>query len=117
MFLDSLDYTIVDNKSQLLGIENLEMIREYTLDKRDGEYNHVDMLQLPYNLQQINYITENNFKFIDDEIEAEYIKLRKQLINWFFNVILKMKLATMMLILLNNHICYHINGCKSNTHL
>ena len=23
-----------------------------------------------------------------------------------------MKMATMMLILLNNHICYHINGCK-----
>ena len=38
---------------------------------------------LPYILWQINYILENNFKFNDDEIKAEYIKLRKQLINWF----------------------------------
>ena len=46
--LDSLDYTIVDNNSQFLGIENLEIIRIYLLDKRDGEYNHVDMFELPY---------------------------------------------------------------------
>ena len=69
--LDSLDYTIVDNNSQFLGIENLEMIRKYLLDKRDGEYNHVDMIQLPYILQQINYIIENNLKFHDDEIRAD----------------------------------------------
>ena len=50
---DSLDYTIVDNNSQFLGIENLEMIRKYLLGKRDGEYNHVDMIQIPYFLQQI----------------------------------------------------------------
>ena len=34
-FLDSLDYTIVDNNSQYLGIGNLETIRDYLLDKRD----------------------------------------------------------------------------------
>ena len=81
--LDSLDYTIDDNNSHLLGIENLEMIRKYLLDKRDGEYNHVDMFQLPYILEQINYIIENNFEFKKSEIKAEFIKLRKQLINWF----------------------------------
>ena len=43
--LDSLDYTIVDNSSQFLGIENLERIREYLLDKRDGEYKHIEMLK------------------------------------------------------------------------
>ena len=59
------------------------MIRKYLLDKRDGEYNHVDMIQLPCNLQQINYIIENNSKFNDDEIRAEYNKLRKQLFSWF----------------------------------
>ena len=59
------------------------MIRKYILDKRDGEYNHVDMFQLPYIFQHINYIKENDFKFNDDEIKAEYIKFRKQLINWF----------------------------------
>ena len=31
--LGSLDYTIVDDNSQFLGIENLEMIRNYLLDK------------------------------------------------------------------------------------
>ena len=36
-----MDYTIVDIKCQFLGIENLEMIRKYILDKRDGEHNHV----------------------------------------------------------------------------
>ena len=41
--LNSLDYTIFDDNSQFLGIENLEMIRKYILDKRDGEYNHIDM--------------------------------------------------------------------------
>ena len=82
-FLDSLDYTIVDNNSQFLGIENLEMIRKYLLNKRDVEYTHCEMLELPYNLEQINYIIENNFKFNNDEIKAEYIELRKQLIKWF----------------------------------
>ena len=81
--LDSLDYTIVDNNSQLLGIENLEMIRKYILDKREGECNHVYMLKSPYIIEQIKYIIENNFKFNDDEIRTEYNKLRKQLIDWF----------------------------------
>ena len=81
--LDSLHYTIVDDNSHILGIENLEMVRKCLLDKRDGEYNHVDMFQLPYILEQINYIIENNFEFNKGEIKAEFIKLRKQLINWF----------------------------------
>ena len=81
--LVSLDYTNVDNNSQFLGIQNLEMIRKCLLDKRDEEYNHVDMFQLPYILEQINYLIENNFKFNKGEIRAEYIKLRKQLVNWF----------------------------------
>ena len=59
------------------------MIRKYILATRDGEYNQVDMLQLPYFVKQINYIIEKNFKFNNDEIEAEYIKLRKQIVNWF----------------------------------
>ena len=41
------------------------------------------MYELLYILWQINYITENNFKFNDDEIKAEYIKLRKQPIKCF----------------------------------
>ena len=41
------------------------------------------MYELPYILWQINYIIENNFKFIDDEIKAEDIKLRKQPIKGF----------------------------------
>ena len=81
--LDSLDYIIVDNNSQYLGIENLETIREYLLDKRDGEYKHIDMHMLPYILSQINQITENNFELNNDKFTAEYIKLGKQLINWF----------------------------------
>ena len=81
--LDSLDYTIVDNNRKYFGIENLETIREYLLDKRDGEYKHVDMHMLPYILWQINYIIENNFKFNNDEVKAEFIKLRKQPINSF----------------------------------
>ena len=81
--LDSLYYTIVDNNSQYLGIENLETIREYLLDKQDGEYKHIDMHMLPYILWQINYLIENNFKLNNAEFKAEYIKLRKQLINWF----------------------------------
>ena len=99
-----MDYTIVDNNSQFLGIENLEMIRKYLLDKRDGEYNHVDMFQLPYILEQKNNKIENNFEFNKGEIKAEYIKLRKQLLNCFVHVILKMKMVTMMLILLNTYI-------------
>ena len=36
---DSLDYVIVDyNNTQFFGIKNLETIREYLLNKRDGEY-------------------------------------------------------------------------------
>ena len=30
-----------------------------------------------------NFIIENNFKFNNDEVKAEFINLRKQLINWF----------------------------------
>ena len=81
--LDSLDYTIVDDNSQYLGIENLETIREYLLVKRDEEYKHIDMHMLLYILWQNNYIIENNFKFINDEFKAAYIKLRKQLFNRF----------------------------------
>ena len=81
--LDSLDYTIVDNNNQILGIENLEMIHKYLLDKRDGKYIHVVMFELLHILWQINYIKENKFKFNNDEIKAEYIKLRKQLIKCF----------------------------------
>ena len=45
--LDSLDYTIVDNNRHYLGIDNLETIREYLLDKRDGECKHIDMSIFP----------------------------------------------------------------------
>ena len=79
--LDSLDYTIVDNNKHYLGIDNLETIREYLLNKRDGEYKHIDMTVLPNILWQINFLIENNFKFNNDEIKTEYIKLRKQLCN------------------------------------
>ena len=73
-----MDYVIVDYKNtQFFGINNLETIREYILNKQDGEY------ELRYNLWQIKCIIENNFKFNDDEIKAEYIKLRKQFIKWF----------------------------------
>ena len=41
--LDSSDYTIVNNNSQFIGIKNLPMIRKYLSDKRNEEYNHVDM--------------------------------------------------------------------------
>ena len=41
------------------------------------------MFMLPYILWHINYIIENNFKFNNDETKAEYIKLGKQLSNWF----------------------------------
>ena len=41
--LDSIDYTIVDNNSQFVGIANLETIRKYLFDEKGGEYNHVDM--------------------------------------------------------------------------
>ena len=59
------------------------MIRKYLLDKRDIEFKHFERFELPYILEQINYIIENNFKFNNDEIKADYIKLRKQLIKWF----------------------------------
>ena len=75
--LDSQDYTIVDNNSQYLGIENLETTREYLLDKRDGEYKHIEMFMLPYILWQINYKIEYNFKFNNGEIKVEFIKIRK----------------------------------------
>ena len=81
--LNSLDYIIVDANSQFLGIENLEMIRKYLLDKQDVEYADCEMFELPYILEQINCIIENNFNFNNDEIKAEYFKLRKQLIKWF----------------------------------
>ena len=51
--LDSLDYTIVDNNSQYFRSENLETIRECLLDKRDGEYKHIEMFIVPYILWQI----------------------------------------------------------------
>ena len=41
------------------------------------------------------------------------LNYENNLLTGSFNVKLKMKMATMMLILLNNHICYFINGCKS----
>ena len=53
------------------------------MDKRDGEHKHIDMSILPCFLWHINFIIENNFKFNNDEIKVEYIKLRKQLINWY----------------------------------
>ena len=53
------------------------------MDEKDGKHNHVGMFELPYIIEQINYIIENNSKFIDDEIRAEYIKIRKQLIKLF----------------------------------
>ena len=81
--LDSLDYINFDNNSQFLGIENLEMIRKYLSDKRDVEYAHSEMFELPYILEQINYVIEKNFKFNDDEIKAEFDKLKKQPIKWF----------------------------------
>ena len=81
--LDSFDYTIVDNNRHYIVIDNLETIREYPLNKRDEEYKHIDMTILPCILWHNNFIIEkNNFKFNNDEIKAEYIKLRKQLINW-----------------------------------
>ena len=81
--LDSLDYAIVDNNRHYLGIEKLETIREYLLIKRDEENNHIDMTILPCILWHIEFIIENNFKFYNDEIKAEYIKLKKQPINWY----------------------------------
>ena len=53
------------------------------MDKRDGEYKLTEMYMLPYILWQNNYIIENNFKFNNDKIKVEYIKIRKQIINWF----------------------------------
>ena len=82
--LDSLDYTIVDNNRNYLGIDNLETIREYLLNKRDDEYKHFAMTTLPCFLWHNNFIIENHFKFTNDEIKVEYIELRKQLINWYF---------------------------------
>ena len=38
---------------------------------------------LPYFLRQTKFIIESSFKFNNDEFKAEYIKLRKQLSNWF----------------------------------
>ena len=81
--MDSLDYNIVDDNSQFLGIENLEMIRKYLLDKRGIEIKHCEMFELPYILEQFIYIIEKNFKYNDDENKAEYIKVRKQLNKWF----------------------------------
>ena len=80
--LDSLDYTIVDNNRHYLIIDNLETIREFLLNKRDDECKHIDMTILPCILWHNNFIIQNNFKFINDEIKVEFIKLRKKLINW-----------------------------------
>ena len=52
------------------------------MDRRGVEHNHVDMFELPYIIEQINYIIENNFKFTNIEIKTEYIKFRKQLVKW-----------------------------------
>ena len=41
------------------------------------------MTVLPCILWQINFIIENNFNFNNDEMKTEYIKIRKQLINWY----------------------------------
>ena len=41
------------------------------------------MHMLPYILSQIICINENTFEFKNEQFKAEYIKLRKQLINWF----------------------------------
>ena len=73
--LDSLDYTIVDNNRHYLGIDNLETIREYLLNKRDEEYKHIIMTILPCILWHINFRIENNFEFNNGEIKVEYIKL------------------------------------------
>ena len=72
--LDSIDYIIVGNNSQYFGIENLETIREFLLDKRDGEYKHIHMHMLPYILSQINHRIENNFELNNDIFKAEYIQ-------------------------------------------
>ena len=48
--LDSSDYIFVDNNRNFLGIDNLETIREYILNKRDDEYKHIDMTILPCTL-------------------------------------------------------------------
>ena len=53
------------------------------MDKRDGECKHIHMHLLPFILRQNSFIIENNFKFNNDEIKAEFIKLRRQPINWF----------------------------------
>ena len=45
--LHSLDYIFVDNKRNYLGIDNLETIRDYLLNKRVDEYKHIDMTILP----------------------------------------------------------------------
>ena len=57
------------------------------MDKRDGEYKHIEMHILPYILWQFKYIIEKNFKFNNDENKTEYNNLRKQLINWFIQCI------------------------------
>ena len=44
---DNLDYIIVDNNREYLGIDNLETLREYLLNKRDEEYKNIDMTILP----------------------------------------------------------------------
>ena len=62
--LDSLDYIIVDNNKEYIGIDNLEIIREYLLNKRDGEYKHIDMYVLLNILWQINFILEKTSNLI-----------------------------------------------------
>ena len=81
--LDRLDFTIVDNIRPYLGIDNLEIILKYLLNKRDEEYKHINMTILRCILWHLNFIIENNFKFNNDGIKVEYIRFRKQLINWY----------------------------------
>ena len=72
--LDGLDYTIVDKNSQFWGIQNLERIRKYLLVKRDEEYNHVDIFQLPYILEQNNYIIDKTSSLLKVKSKQSILK-------------------------------------------
>ena len=111
--LDSLDYTIVDYNRQLLGIGKLESIRENLLKKLDREYKRIEMFMLPYLLWHINCIIGNNFKFNNDEIKTEYNKLGKQPFNWFIQCNTQDKNGNDDVDIIENHVFYLINGCKS----
>ena len=93
--LDSFDNIIVVNNNILcFSIDNLEAVREYILDKRDGDFEHCQIYELQYILWQSIYIIQNNFKFNDDEIKAENIKLGKQNIKWFVECNIEIKSIT-----------------------